>query len=160
MTSGEKINTVDLYTAMLIKVILLVLFLAYSGGLFYGGMYWAGQGGDKSRTMLASLNDPRSSSFANLRGQIKGKVTKVEDTKIYIEPEKGGQAIFSLPNAVLVSEIKDGKVTELGREKSAVKVGENALITIAGFNNGFAVTAVSYTPASLPLSGQMKELNQ
>ncbi len=145
---------------MLIKVILLVLFLIYSGGLFYGGMYWAKQNGDKSRTMLANLNNPRSSSYASLRGQIKGKVTKVEENKIYIEPEKGGQAIFSLPNAVLVSEIKDGKVTELGKDKSAVKVGESGLITIAGYNNGFAVTAISYTPASFPLSGQMKELNQ
>lgn len=144
---------------MLIKVIILILFLGYSGGLFYGGTYWAKQSGDKSRTMLANLNNPKSSSYASLRGQIKGKVTKVEDTKIYIEPEKGGQAIFSLPATIMVSEIKDGKVNELGRDKSAVKIGESALVTIAGYNNGFAVTAISYTPASFPISGQIKDLN-
>lgn len=145
---------------MLIKVILLVLFLVYSGGLFYGGIYWARQNADKSRTMLANLNNPQSSSYASLKGQIEGKVTKIENNKIYVEPKKGGQAIFSLPNTFLVSEFNNGKMNELGTDKNAVKLGESALITISGYNNGFAVTAISYNSGNFPITGQMKEFNQ
>jgi enamine deaminase RidA (YjgF/YER057c/UK114 family) len=110
--------------------------------------------------MLANLNNPQSPSYANLKGQIKGKVTKVMDNKIYIEPTKGGQAIFSLSPTILVSEFKDGKMTELGKDKNAIKIGENALITISGYNNGFAVNAISYVSGNVPVTGQMKEINQ
>ncbi len=134
---------------MVIRVILLILFLLYSGGLFYGGFYWSRQNLDKSRTMLSNLNNPESPSYANLKGQIKGKVTKIEGAKIYIEPEKGGQAIFSLSPSLIVSEFKDGKMTELGKDSNLIRTGEKALITIAGYNNGFAVTAISYYPQSV-----------
>lgn len=145
---------------MILKVLLLVIFILYSGGLFYGGFYYSKQSSDKSRTMLANLNNPQSPSYASLKGQIRGKITKVSDSKIYIEPVKGGQAIFSLSPSILVSELKEGKMTELGKDKNAIKIGENALITISGYNNGFAVNAISYVSGNVPVTGQMKEINQ
>ncbi len=134
---------------MVLRVILLILFLLYSGGLFYGGFYWSRQNLDKSRTMLSILNNPQSPSYASLKGQIKGKVTKIVGAKIHIEPEKGGQAIFSLSPSLIVSEFKDGKMTELGKDSNSIRTGEKALIIIAGYNNGFAVTAISYYPQSV-----------
>ena len=107
---------------------------------------------------MANLNNPSSPSYANLMGTLQGKVTKVEGEKIYIEPKKGGQAIFSLSPSVVVSEAKNGEIKELGTNKEAIQLNRNMTMTIKGFNNGFAVTSITYATESSPITGQMPEL--
>jgi hypothetical protein len=144
---------------MLPRILLLVLLIIYSGSLFVGGVVWQRKNDpDKSRTILANLNNPSSPSYANLMGTLQGKVTKVEGEKIYIEPKKGGQAIFSLSPSVVVSEAKNGEINELGTNKEAIQLNRNMTMTIKGFNNGFAVTSITYATESSPITGQMPEL--
>lgn len=145
---------------MLPKIIFIVFLLIYSAGLFVGGVVWQKKNSpDKSRTMLSNLNNPNSSAFLNLTGTINGKITKIEGEKIYIEPQKGGQAIFSLPPTLIVSEAKNGAIKEIGTTKEAIQLNRPMTMLIKGFNNGFAVTSITYA-ADNPLTGQMKELNK
>lgn len=145
---------------MLPKILLLAFLIIYSGGLFAGGVMWQKKNNpDKSRTILANLNNPNSPSYANLLGTLQGKVTKVEGEKIHIEPKKGGEAIFSLSQNIVVSEAKNGEIKELGTTKEAIQMNRPMTMTIKGFNNGFAVTSITYATEASSISGQMPELN-
>jgi len=145
---------------MLVKIILLALFLIYSAGLVYGGFVWKGEINSSNILNLGSLNDPASPNYAALQGTIRGKIKEIKDDKVHIETNKGSKPIFSLIPNVVISEFKNGEVSTLGNNKDAVILDREATITIKGYKNGFAVSSITYLGGSLPIMGQMPELNK
>ena len=145
---------------MLVKIVLLFLFLIYSAGLVYGGYAWRGDINSSKVINLGSLNDPASPNYAALQGTIQGKIKEIKDDKVYIETNKGSKPIFSLIPNVVISEFKNGEISTLGNNKDSIILDREATFTIKGYKNGFAVSSITYSGGSMPIMGQMPELNK
>lgn len=136
---------------MLVKVIILVVFLIYSAGLFYGGTVWSKDYITKAGgSALTGLSNPKSATFVNLNGNVEGKIVQIQDNKVYVEMKSGGKAIFSMSEQILVNEIREGKLVALGTTKENIRLNENASLKISSFKNGYAITSVTYVSGEAP----------
>jgi hypothetical protein len=136
---------------MLVKVLILVVFLVYSAGLFYGGAMWNKNYALKAGgSALTGLSNPNSSTFVNMNGNMEGKIVQIIGDKAYVEMKSGGKAIFSIPDQVLVNEINEGKLVAIGMTKDDIRLNEDGSLKISSFKNGYAVTSVTYIRGETP----------
>lgn len=120
---------------------------------FYSGFYLGNQkfksAQDKIKS-LTRLNNPNNKFYVNLQGSFNGEITKIDGDKAYVESNRGGQGIFSIPNPVEVQEVKQGKINTLGTTRDKVILNENAEIKIAGYGEGYAIYSVVYYRDPVP----------
>lgn len=131
---------------MLVKLIILIIFLIYSAGLFYGGTVYIGkkQATSAKNTQVNKLTNQESDFFANLKGSINGQIIQVNGNKLTIKTAKGNQGIFSLTEPLIINELVKNKLQPVGNTKDKIRLNENAEIKIKGLGNGFAIYAITY----------------
>lgn len=128
-----------------IRGILLFLgLIIYTSVLLYAGFYIGENNLIKTVTIQNQLIDPASPIFANFKGELHGKILRIQLDKALIETSSGGQAIFTLPNTVQVNQIEGGQINPLGTGYRAVILDQNAIIKIATQGRGYAIYEINY----------------
>lgn len=102
------------------------------------------------KSVLSAFNNSNNPLFLNLSGTTNGKIVDIKGDKAWINTDKGGKLILSIKEPVTVSEISNGKLTELGTTIDKIKLNEHAAIRVSGYGSGYIITAVTYINDSVP----------
>lgn len=124
---------------MLIKVLLLVLFIAYSGGVFYSGVTW--------QTKKGSTSDLINPVFSNQNAKIHGDFISVEDREAKVKNvQSGAESAFRLSDKFQVLQLDNRlKMTDAPYpELKDTDLNKKAIITLEVVNGKYEITSAEF----------------